>query len=554
MTATPEPRALHRPTRRVGLDLRDERGSLPMLMMVMLVGVVLSTFMVSVVISQTTSTRFTTSREQALNAAQAGLDVALAQIRTATASGAGTLTTLPCWTHRNGAAHSGSVVSDPSGTQVGSGSYSVFVDYYMSDPVVGHQDPVASPNATMVCAPGYGTFDPVSGKGAPIFALITSTGNVAAGGASGTTSGRTLVSTYVFRLDNRNISGGIMRLYPQGANPPVCMESATAVPDPDTTPATAVVLANCSTSTPPSPRQVFGYRTDLTIQLISSVTEKNPAGVCLDAGKPPGNGNDVTLRQCAPLIATDPVNTLSWWQQWSFDDNGHLRGSDFNTRTSGALSGVCIAAQTQTVGQVLRAASCTGGTTDPQQAWVSSPDVGAGAATTPRVDGSEYVNFNEFGRCMDVTGQQTNATHLIAYFCKQNPSRAAGTVTWNQMFTYTPVTSTNYGQLKTVTGGTTYCVTSPGTRGAYPVLQPCTNTDPVATQQRWISSGSAGLTYAAKFTLVDSADSCLGLTTALPDNPLVSVLDTETCDGSRDQKWNATSNLSDTTLQNTIEK
>ncbi len=554
MKATPEPRAGHRPLWRVRLDLRDERGSLPMLMMVILVGVVLSTFMVSVVVSQTTSTRFTTSREQALNAAQAGTDVALAQIRASTASGSGTLTTLPCWTHRNAAPHVGTVVSDLSGTQVGSGSYSVFVDYYMADPVVGGQDPVTNPSATMVCARGYGTFDPVSGKAAPIYALISSTGTVVGAGVNGTTSGRTLVSTYVFRLDNRNISGGIMRLYPQGTNPSVCMESATAVPDPTTTAATAVVLASCSASTPPSPRQVFGYRTDLTIQLISSVTDTNPAGVCLDAGTPPAAGNDVTLRQCSPLTASDPVNTPSWWQQWSFDDNGHLRGSDVNTRTSGALSGICIAAQTQTVGQVIRAAGCTGGTSDSQQAWVPSPDVGAGAATTPRVDGSEYVNFNEFGRCMDVTGQQTNANHLIAYFCKQNPSRAAGTVTWNQIFTYTPVSSTNYGQLKTATGGTTYCVTSPGTLGAYPVLKPCTTTDPVATQQRWVSTGSAGLTYAAKFTLVDSAGLCLGLTAALPDNPLVSVLDAETCDGSRDQKWNASANLSDTTIQNTIER
>ena len=98
MNALTEPRARHRPWRRVRLDLRDERGSLPMLMMVMLVGVVLSTFMISVVVSQTTSTRFTTSREQALNAAQAGLDVALAQIRASTSAGDGTLTTLPCWT------------------------------------------------------------------------------------------------------------------------------------------------------------------------------------------------------------------------------------------------------------------------------------------------------------------------------------------------------------------------------------------------------------------------------------------------------------------------
>jgi hypothetical protein len=40
------------------------------------------------------------------------------------------------------------------------------------------------------------------------------------------------------------------------------------------------------------------------------------------------------------------------------------------------------------------------------------------------------VNYQQFGRCLDVTGQNVSATHLIAYPCKQNPLATA--VAWNE--------------------------------------------------------------------------------------------------------------------------
>lgn len=559
MNTTPPPRSIRRPSR-WRPDLRDERGSLPMLMMVILVGVVLSTFMVSVVVSQTTSTRFSTSREQSLNAAQAGIDVALARIRASTSTGAagtpGTPAGLPCWTHRNNAAYSGSVVSGATGNQVGSGSYSVFVDYYTTDPVIGGLDPVANPNATMVCSPGYGTFDPATGQPTPSFALITSTGTVAAGGTGGTSAGRTLVSTYVFRVDNRNISGGLLRLYPANvvpANPAVCLQAATSTPNPAT--ATPVTLAACSTTKPPAPQQVFAYRTDLTIQLVSSVVPANPDGVCLDGGNPLADANPVVLRKCNPLDPGGDIFSNSyWWQQWSFDDNGHFRGSTSTSRTTAALGNFCLAGAAQTAGTVLRLAGCTGGIDDQSQAWIPSPDVGAGAATQPRgaPETRQYVNFGEFGRCMDVTDQNTGIDHFILYPCKQNP--APNAVAWNQVFTTFPLTAT-YGQLRTVTGGKTWCVTSPGTLGDYVRLYECTTTDAtLAPRQRWVQNdGNNALPYSAKFTLVDAKGYCLGLTVPVAPKPW-STLDVETCDGSREQKWNATADLTETTLQNTVEK
>ncbi|MEO3935330.1 ricin-type beta-trefoil lectin domain protein [Dermatophilaceae bacterium Soc4.6] len=556
MTATPAPRAHHHTSTGPRLDLRDERGSLPVLMMVIIVGVVLSTYMISVVVSQTTSTRLTTSREQALNAAQAGTDVALAAIRASTAAGAGALAGLPCWTHRNAAARAGAVVSDLAGTQVGSSSYSVFIDYYMSDPVVSGLDPVTSPLSTMVCSPGYGTYDPASGQSTPSYALITSTGTVAGGGSNGTSGGRTLISTYVFRVDNRNIAGGLIRLYPSGTNQPVCLQSATSTPDPAT--ATPVTLAPCSGTKPPSPKQVFAYRTDLTIQLISSVTATNADGVCVDGGNPPGNGTAVVLTRCRPLDPTaDIFSNSNWWQQWSFNDNGHLQASSSTSRANGTLSTLCITATSQDPAiAVVNLGGCAGSIDDPRQAWIPSPDVGAGAATEPRVDGRQFVNFGQFGRCMDVTNQNVSSDHFILYPCKQNPSRLPNTVAWNQRFTYTalPLTPTS-GQLTTVTGGKTWCVTSPGTAGGYVQLYECTSTNQaLAYRQRWVQNdGNNALPYSVKYTVVDASGYCLGLTAPVNASAW-STLDVKACDGSREQKWNASPALTDSAVQNVKEK
>jgi hypothetical protein len=518
---------------RARLRPQGDRGSLPLLMLVILVSSTLCALLVPMVITQANSTHYSTSRQQALDAAWAGIDMAVGRIRMAEdVSGNGILGKLPCWTTDSGTPYRGSVVSAGDGSQVGAEQYQVYVDYYVVDPVA---NPAATP---MVCSTGYGTFDLNSGQATPGYALITATGTAGTGSIS-TTQGRTLQTTYVFQVSNTNVPGGIIRLYPgTGATNALCIDAGTSNPNPATT--TPVYLQLCSASTPPIAQQVFVYRTDLTLQLLSSVTATNPLGMCLDTVAPLTAGYAIYLKKCGAL-GSPPYD-----QQWSFDDNGHFRGSlSTSAQSPGTLSTICINAASQSAGQAVTAATCAGSTSDPTQAWIPAPTVGAGAAADP-----QYVNYKEFGRCMDVTNQNVNSDHFIDYPCKQNPY--AGAVAWNQKFTYVALTG-SYGQMTTVTGGVTYCITSPGTNNGYVTLKTCTLSGGTAVQQRWVrNGGAAGLSYSAKYNIVDSFGFCLGL--APPYGSVVwSSIDVETCTGSLDQKWNASPDLSQPSEQNTLE-
>jgi hypothetical protein len=80
----------------VGADETADRGSILMALLVTLVGVALSATLVPIVVSQIVSARVISERTQALDVAQAGIDVALGQIRSAVDSaGKGSLANLP---------------------------------------------------------------------------------------------------------------------------------------------------------------------------------------------------------------------------------------------------------------------------------------------------------------------------------------------------------------------------------------------------------------------------------------------------------------------------
>ena len=68
---------------------QPERGSLPMAVLVMLVGIGLSATFAPMAINQRKSTTFDMARVHALNAAQAGMDVMVGKIRSATGSQGG---------------------------------------------------------------------------------------------------------------------------------------------------------------------------------------------------------------------------------------------------------------------------------------------------------------------------------------------------------------------------------------------------------------------------------------------------------------------------------
>jgi hypothetical protein len=489
----------------------DERGSMPILMLVLLVGMVLSALLVPMIITSDRTTRFDITRVQALNAAQTGIDVTLGAVRASVTDAIGDSGKLPCGP-LSGTVNSASIAA-----------YSVNIEYFTFDPIA---EPYPSSRG-MSCVSGYGTFNAATGTTTPSYGRFTSTGTVGSA-INGSAAGRTLSVTYVFRTSNVNLLGGIVQV--SGGSVPLCMDVGSA-----TAPAaTAVVLQPCSYSVPPAAQQVFAYRTDLTLQLLASITTANPNGLCLSSAHTPGvSGDAIQLAQCGALGA--PAYT----QQWSYNDNGRYQAAQSTSVTNGVLPNLCMNVATAAASQAVTLSACS-------TSWIPSPSVGPGAAAVP-----QWINFGEFGRCLDVTNQDAGHAFLIDYPCKQNPF--PGAKTWNQLFQAPVIPS---GQAS-VTGqmitdnGQKYCLTSPGTAGGYVTVKTCVTGN--ALQTWTIYGGDQTLNYSTKYTIVNGS-LCLGLTAPNAAIPQWSTIDVETCSGTKDQKWNADPNVLNSTLSNVFER
>lgn len=521
---------------------QDDTGSMAMLMMVVLVALTLSALLIPMIITQDRSTRFTTSRVQDLDAAQAGIDVAVGAIRGAiAATGGGDSAKLPC------GPLTGTVAVDPSNpAKYGPANYTVTIEYFTFDPV-------AEPTITtknMACLAGYGTYDvgAASGRSTPSYARVTAIGKDGAT-VSGSDAARTLSSTYALRI------GGVEVLYGPTGSTPLCMDAGSATPSATD----SVVMKTCSSPAPA--RQVFVYRRDLTIQLPASISATNPNGLCL--ARPVNAGDPIVFKACVPF-GTNP----SYTQQWSYNSYGAYRASLSTSQADGTLAPLCMNVAAQTLPQTVTLASCNYTNSDPKQTWPVSAMVGAGGATQP-----QWVNSKEFGQCLNVTPRDPTIDHLIDYPCAQNPY--APKVLWNEKFSAPaiPTGQTSVtGSLSTVdtdTGpnsGKTFCLTSPGVSGGYVtvggtgpsgtrVANACTPGTPTDPQKWTIYGGDKSLLYSKRYTIQDSTSPvplCLGLGAPYPSETPSSIV-VVTCTGATDQKWNANSTLSPSALQNTKE-
>lgn len=512
MTARCRPSVIRRVKATYRQRLSEERGSIAILMMVVLVGLMLCALLIPSIITQDRATRFDITRVQALGAARSGIDVALGMIRASVIGGIGTSSTLPC------GPISGNV--DPRSNA----AYAVTIEYFTFDPVT---EPYPA-SAGMNCVAGYGTFDPRSGATTPSYSRLTSTGTAGAA-INGSTTGRTLSTTYVFRTSNVTILGGTVQIQPTGTAA-LCMDAGS----PNAPAGSAVVLQACSHSAPPAAQQVFAYRTDLTLQLVSSITAANPDGLCVNSARTPAAAGDaVQLSLCGPL-----GGPAAYTQQWSFNDNGQYQAAQADSASTGRLPDLCLNVVSHSANQPVVLGGCGSG-------WIPSPTVGPGAAALP-----QWINLGEFGRCLDVPGQDVSRGFLIAYPCQQNPY--PGAKTWNQLF---PAPAIPAGQVS-VTGqiltyNNRYCLTSPGTDGGYVSVTPCAVGDP---QQTWtIHGGNNSLRYSSKYTIV-SGSLCLGLGAPSISLSMWSTVDVKACSGTPDQKWNANPNVLQPALINTFEK
>lgn len=527
---------------------RQDEGSLPMVMLIMLIGLAMGSVLVPMLLNQVRSTVFVASRENSLAAAQAGIDVVVSRIRAATDGTKGNPTLLPCAPpprHQSSGAPMTGAVGTPNPA-----TYSATVEYYVVDPV---RTPTAPP---MLCVTNRGTFDdsspdPRNARTVPSYALITSTGTDLTPGSKGRSVGRTLTSTYVFKTTNLNVANGQLPIYPVSGSDPagMCIDGGSSQPSPGT----PVFLQACSRTRPPSQQQLFSYRTDLTLQLSTAASTAYPKGLCLHTDTSTGTpveGNTVVLALCSDL-GTPPYS-----QQWSYNDNGGFQAAQSDSVSTGRLPNLCMDVTEQKIGTriLLKACNRDGLTSNsPTQTWLPTPTVGPGAAAAPQL-----VNYLQFGRCLDVTSQDVNAAVLIAFSCKQNPK--PGQVSWNQTFAY----DTTTGWLSTTTNGIRYCLFSPRTEAGLVRLARCDlaaggpNPSTTAAQLVWRAPGTtAAVPYGERYTFVDSstdAKRCLSVVDGPGAPGSRAVIGVATCDGSTAEKWNAQPNVGLPSFQNTTEK
>jgi len=515
------------------IRLKDDRGSLPLAMLVSVVGVGLSVFMSMLVVSQLHTTAFEARRVQALNVAQAGLDVGVAQVRTAakinaTGETVGDATRLPC--------------TALTGT-VGAAAYSVVLAYYDSDPQGHLQDAAWTAAHAVSCVSGRGT------RTVPGFVVFTSTGTAPGAGAG--SSKRTLRGTYVVHTSNANISGGLVHVY-RGSTTlnDLCIDAGSGTPSPGT----AVTLQLCNAG---AVSQTWAYDDNLRFVLVSSQGGGSD-GLCLQAGTTHVANAAVTLQPC---VTTKPA---LYAQQWSINDSSNLVGSN---ATGTNTDSYCFnAAAANRPGSALIITTNCSGTYNNVSTFSLDASSGAGQAnSTLGAAIGQLVNYSQFGRCLDDTNQNPDSTYMIAWPCKQNPDPSK--VAWNQRYVLPALpagadkTDGNHQTGTITTKGGVYCLQSPMKPDLYQYVttKVCV---PGAVDQQWTVYG-ATRQYATSFQIVDGT----GLYCLQPrdqnatppdlfqDVNKVAKIYVAPCNGSTLQKWNADKNdLSGPALKDVTER
>lgn len=517
------PSARLRARLRTARDGGDEGVAILLVIMMMLVVTSLSLLVLGVVIAQVQPTALAQKSTITINGAQAGVDAALSQIRTAVgtpdASGnpVGDRTALPC------------TLQGTVGAGTDKTAYDVKVEYYDTDPTdLADAD---RPSHRVTCTAGSGV------SVVPGFALITSAGTATGRSVprSGTTSGnRSVQSLYAFRVSNVNVPGGLFST----VNQRFCLSAASVSAGALVTYSAA---ADCKSG---ASLQTWVYDKDYSIKLADSLSGQ---ALCLTLASQTDVGA-VTLQSCEKGKTS---------QLFSYEGGARFRGQ--NGDNSGYGSVCLYAGQTSgpTAGNQLTAGpdGCSSGN-DEWGSFSPEPKVGAGAAS---VTTNQIVNYLEFGRCMDVTNGKVDWSYMIVYPCKQDPSTTGGKLNWNHKWYYTEGTKnapTTAGQAITVKkdNKTPYCLSVPakGAASTSATLADCNASD---TSQSFTRTWEVVGNYADSYTFKDSWGRCLSLGPKEQPSgtPKWSTIVAAACTGGSEQKWNAPAGLQDAAVSDTRE-
>jgi Tfp pilus assembly protein PilX len=532
-----------RPSRLRRMDGADLQAGFAMMIAMLLILVIagMGLLVAGFVLSESTPTQTARKTVATVNAAEAGFEVSLHQMRSATDSnGNGILAKLPCTATSSalGTLLTGAVGPKSGAANNQSLTYNVYVRYYTTDPTtMGTSDL----NTTAIgCAGGAPAV-------VPSYAYLQSIG-VGVGGASaqGAQGNRSLHTTYRFRTSTLNIAGGRININ----TTTLCLDAgaAPAVGSP-------VSVTTCQNRGVLASQSSWSYRTDLTLYLTTSQSPE----LCVTAGTTMGTAAtaQLTLQGCAtdgeattyPYL---PSPSLQQRQEWSFDDNGKFEGAD----VGGDLDSYCMSTSDYahpTAGAALyeQAGTCTSGFDT--MTWNPDPQVGAGAAGD---DTQQLVNYYDFGRCLDVTDQNVASTWLIDYPCKQAPN--PGKIAWNQRWIYTTTTATiPTTTVSTTSSGNTYCLQAPATISTVPSVNVVTvqRCNAATATQKWKKQGVAPGDFTSSYTIVSNLGACLSTAAGRGDtyHQQFSTIVVEACDGSLKQKWNAPANFIDSRFKGTGE-
>jgi hypothetical protein len=528
-----------------------------MVLIIIITASILVLTVAGVAISQQVVAQKTLQRNDALLAAQAGLDAALGDLRAAgTSTGAGITQELPCSIGTNGFVLTGYLDTNSSA------AYTATVTYY-TNADIPTSNYINSGAVTISC---YQYANPSYPTSVPAYALVESTGQDQNTGAVAAPS-RTIEEIYGFTDDNTNVPGGVIPDYNDSVDD-LCMSASSS--DADGTPQNGgnAYAEKCLTAGDED--QTWEYQANFTIVLSWTLSTSNaPAPLCLQS-----NVNNLTVQLATCLSSSSGT---FYTQQWGIDDNGDFEPA--NSSGGPANGPVCLNQNYNPAAGQLNLASCTGGFTN-AQTWQPTPQVGAGDAGA---NTNQFVNYDEFGNCMDVTGQNVSASYLIDYMCKQFPDGANwnGTTNpldpmWNQRFSNLTVTyagNSNYVELKTHvlpqnSGNVVYCLWSPdatsnnatvatqygmanqgSSNAAWVTVQPC----PTLGTGNTLATGSTGgyandgflwqVNTSTTYNVMDYWSACLNADTAdqqAPASDDFSTLTVATCsNATATEEWNA---------------
>lgn len=545
-----------RKRRRAG---RDDVGSMPVALLVTLVGVTLSAGLSGLVVGQIKDAQRVADRVAAVSAAQAGLDAGLSRIRGSITALSGDLTKLPC-----------SVITETLTQQGGAGtaaaSYRLSIGYFLIDPsgLTNTLGPIGdltnlsqltsgTPLDTVLNGLGQtvtasvkaglqsavqGAVGCVNGvvKQVPLYGLLRSTGTV-----GGTT--RTLYATYTFHTTEETIPGGHIVI--AGTNGQLCL-GGDIRPDGKAPQTGDPVLAVPCTGADDQIK--FIYPRNLNLSLSKSRTTKQagaPYGMCITAAAQVDN---------APATFTPCISPKATTQQWSYEVNEQTY---YGTSDGAKSSKYCLTMSQPGVVNtpiVLQKGGGNCGTSGrAHKAFIPDASVGSGAAG---VNTGQLVNFEEVGRCLDLTEEDPKggyftgrgqAPALITYPCKQSFD---GNVFWNHAWKSPIIPADGYkavGQIYTVPDKGTYvgipfCLDSPGPAGGYVWVAPCSTATPAL---EWTVYGPAPLATEA-YQVVDMYGHCLQAAGSFGPGHRYqgwSLVIATDCDGSGVQKWNKPNSL-----------